>query len=76
MNKLFVEKNVPLVSIILFLCLFGLIVWIKPRFLYNRDGSVRQFGVGYQNKTILPIWLLSCILGILSYLIVLFYVWW
>jgi hypothetical protein len=76
MDKVFIEKNIPLVSILLFLCIFGFIVWIKPRFLYNGDGSIREFGVGYKNKTILPIWLLSCILGILSYLIVLFYVWW
>jgi hypothetical protein len=47
---------------------------IKPDFLYNKDGSVREFGVGYRNKTILPIWLLSFILGILSYLVVMYYV--
>jgi hypothetical protein len=46
---------------------------IKPAFLYNKDGSVREFGIGYRNKTILPIWLLSLILGIISYLIVMFY---
>jgi hypothetical protein len=76
MNKLFIERNKTLVSVFVFLCMFGSIVLIKPKFLYNRDGSIRQFGVGYKNKTILPIWLLSCILGILSYLIVLFYTWW
>jgi hypothetical protein len=53
--------------------MFGLIVMIKPAFLYNKDGSVREFGIGYKNKTILPIWLLSLILGIVSYLIVMFY---
>jgi hypothetical protein len=47
---------------------------IKPAFLYNNDGSIREFGVGYRNKTILPIWLLSLILGILSYLFVMYYV--
>jgi hypothetical protein len=46
---------------------------IKPGFLYNKDGSLRQFGVGYRNKTILPVWLLSIILGIISYLFVRFY---
>jgi hypothetical protein len=53
--------------------MFGLIVMIKPAFLYNKDGSIREFGVGYKNKTILPIWLLSLILGIISYLMVMFY---
>jgi hypothetical protein len=54
--------------------MFGTIQMIKPAFLYNKDGSIREFGVGYKNKTILPIWLLSIILGILSYLFVMYYV--
>jgi len=67
-------RNHPLVvSIILFLVIFGTIHVGQPGFLYNSDGSIRQFGIGYRNKTILPIWLLSIILGILCYLFVLFY---
>jgi hypothetical protein len=54
--------------------MFGAIQMMKPAFLYNKDGSIREFGVGYKNKTILPIWLLSLILGILSYLFVMYYV--
>ena len=47
---------------------------MKPGFLYKSDGSIREFGVGYKNKTILPIWLLSIILGILCYLAVMYYI--
>jgi hypothetical protein len=47
---------------------------MKPAFLYNGDGSIREFGIGYKNKTILPIWLLSIVLGILSYLAVMYFV--
>jgi hypothetical protein len=54
--------------------MFGAIQMMKPAFLYNTDGSIREFGVGYKNKTILPIWLLSLILGILSYLFIMYYV--
>jgi hypothetical protein len=72
-NKNYIREHITLISIILFVFMFGLIVMIKPAFLYNRDGSVREFGIGYKNKTILPIWLLSLILGIISYLIVMFY---
>jgi hypothetical protein len=72
-NKNYIREHMTLISIILFVFIFGLIVMIKPAFLYNRDGSVREFGIGYKNKTILPIWLLSLILGIVSYLIVMFY---
>ena len=74
MYKQFIRKNVPLVSILLFIIIFGSIQMIKPSFLYNKDGSLREFGVGYKNKTILPVWLLSLVLGILSYLSVLFYI--
>jgi len=72
-NKNYIRQHITLIAIILFVIMFGIIVMIKPAFLYNKDGSVREFGVGYRNKTILPIWLLSLILGIVSYLIVMFY---
>ena len=72
-NKNYIREHITLISIILFVFMFGLIVMIKPAFLYNKDGSVREFGIGYKNKTILPIWLLSLVLGIVSYLIVMFY---
>jgi uncharacterized membrane protein YozB (DUF420 family) len=73
MNPTFIRNNPVLVSIILFLTLFIIFHLLKPGFLYNKDGSLRQFGVGYRNKTILPVWLLSIILGILSYLFVRYY---
>lgn len=68
----FIRQNTILVSIILFIISFGSLQYIKPGFLYNTDGSIREFGIGYKNKTILPVWLLSIILGILSYLVVLY----
>jgi hypothetical protein len=71
--RTFIRNNITLVSIIIFLVIFGLIQMYRPGFLYNRDGSIREFGVGYKNKTILPLWLLSLILGILSYLLVMYY---
>jgi hypothetical protein len=74
MLKNYVRENAPLAAIIIFLFIFGSIQMIKPVCFYNKDGSIRHFGVGYKNKTILPIWLLSIVLGILCYLSVLFYV--
>jgi hypothetical protein len=74
MFKNSIRENAPLVAIIIFLFIFGSIQMIKPACFYNKDGSIRHFGVGYKNKTILPIWLLSIVLGILCYLSVLFYV--
>jgi hypothetical protein len=76
MYKQFIRKNITLVAIILFIFIFGSIQFIKPAFLYNKDGSTRQFGIGYKNKTILPIWLLSLVLGILCYLALMYYITW
>ena len=74
MNVNYIRENATLISIIIFLIVFGLIQMAKPAFLYNKDGSIREFGIGYRNKTILPIWLLAIVLGILSYLAVVFYI--
>jgi hypothetical protein len=73
-NKLYIRGHITTFSVILFIILFGLIVMMKPRFLYNKDGSIREFGIGYKNKTIFPIWIFSIILGILSYLFIMFYI--
>jgi len=73
MLRTFTRNNTTLVSIIIFVIIFGVVQLSRPAFLYNRDGSIREFGVGYKNKTILPLWLFSIILGILSYVFVLYY---
>lgn len=74
MYKTYIRENITLVSIFLFVIIFGIIQLMKPACFYNRDGSIREFGIGYRNKTILPIWLLSLVLGILCYLAVLYYI--
>jgi hypothetical protein len=53
--------------------LFGVIQYAKPSIFYNTDGSIRKFGVGYRNKTILPIWLFAIVLAILTYVGILYY---
>ncbi len=55
------------VSIILFILAFSIIHLTKPNIIYNEDGSLRDFGVGYRRKTIIPLWLVVFILAILSY---------
>ena len=48
--------------------------FIKPAFIYNNDGSFRQFGLGNTNKTVIPIWVFTIVLAIVSYLAVLYYI--
>jgi hypothetical protein len=74
MSKNYIRENPTLVAVIIFLIIFGVIQIMKPSCFYNRDGSIREFGIGYKNKTILPIWLLSIVLGILCYLAVLYFI--
>ena len=73
MYKSFIRKNNISSAIILFLLLFILFVYIKPNFLFNKRGALRNFGLGKTNSTILPIWLLVIITAITSYLIILCY---
>jgi len=73
MNRIFIRNNITSISIIIFIILFTIIQIIEPAFLYDRDGSFRNFGLGKQKKTIIPIWLVTIILAILVYLFVLYY---
>ena len=74
MNRNYIKRNIIFISILLFLLLYILINYTKPAILYNTDGSLRHFGVGYKNKTILPLWLFAIILAILCYLGISYYI--
>lgn len=58
------------IAILLFLAIFSVIHITKPGLMYNLDGGFRPFGVGYQHKTVIPIWVVSIVLAILCYLAV------
>ena len=73
MLRTFIRNNITFAAIMIFIAIFAAFYVIKPGFLYKQDGSIREFGVGTKNKTIMPIWLFSIILGILSYLFVTYY---
>jgi len=68
-----IKKNITSVSIILFVTIFYIVQYFQPSIIYNDDGSLRDFGIGTKKKTVLPIWLVSLILAIFSYLFVLYY---
>ena len=72
----YVRHHKLTVSIIIFIAAFSLIHIAKPSMFYTPDGAFRQFGVGYKQKTVIPIWLVAIILGIFSYLAVLYYIHW
>ena len=74
MLRQFVVTNINLVSIIVFLLLFAIIMVTKPNIMFEKNGKPREFGIGYKNKTILPLWLAVIILAIISYLTILCYI--
>jgi hypothetical protein len=73
MSRQYIRRNITSVSILLFIVLFCIIQLVEPAFLYEKDGSLRQFGIGTEKKTVIPIWFLTFILAILCYLFVLYY---
>lgn len=74
LNKPFIRTNKVSISIIIFLMMFSVIHFAKPALFYNKEGGFRPFGVGYRHKTVIPIWLLSIILAILSYLAISYWI--
>jgi hypothetical protein len=72
-NKSFVRVNKLSISIFLFFVLFSMVHIAKPALLYTPEGGFRQFGVGYKQKTVIPIWIVAIVLAIFSYLAVLYY---
>lgn len=73
-GRSFIYNNIITISITIFIICYFIILQIKPSFLFNKDGSIREFGIGFKNKTVIPIWMISIVLGILCYFIVMYYV--
>ena len=57
----FILDNKLAIAVCIFLAFFFSIHMLKPSFVYNKDGSFREFGVGYRHKTVIPIWLVSIV---------------
>lgn len=73
--RIMINQNKALAAIAIFFAIYGLIYMWKPAFLFVKPTDVpREFGIGYKNKTILPLWLFSILLGIMSYFLVVYYV--
>jgi hypothetical protein len=66
----YIRGHKTTVAILIFLILFTIFHLLKPGFAYTEDGGFRQFGLGYKNKTVIPIWIVAIILAIFSYLFV------
>ena len=68
----YIKKNPTTSSILLFILIISIIQYNQPAFLCNQDGSYKVFGLGYRNKTIVPMWLVVLLVAILSYVSILY----
>ena len=71
-QNLISKDNIVFVAIFVFIALFAIVNSFRPSIIYNRDLSFRRFGIGYKNKSVLPIWLFSIVLAILVYVVVMY----
>jgi hypothetical protein len=69
-----IRRNIVASAILIFLFFYIMILAMKPAFLYNKDGSLREFGIGYKRKTVIPAWLLAIVIALVSYFSVLYYI--
>ena len=74
MVKTVVRKHVVSISILIYISIYMLIMYLKPGFLFQKNGSLREFGIGYRNKTIIPVWFIAIFIATLSYFSVMYYV--
>jgi hypothetical protein len=72
-NQYISREALSVIAVFIFLILFGIINALRPSVIYNKDLSFRRFGIGYKNKTVIPIWLLTIILAILVYVAVIYF---
>jgi len=73
LTKKFVRIHKINFAIIIFVAILSGIHIYKPTLMYNTEGGFRPFGIGYKHKTVIPIWIASIVIAILSYLAVLYY---
>ena len=71
-NQYISREALSIIAVFIFLVFFGIINAFRPSIIYNKDLSFRRFGIGYKNKTVIPIWMLSIVLDILVYVLVTF----
>ena len=68
------RTHITIISIVIFAIVYCYLNYLKPAFLYNTNGSLREFGVGFKKKTVVPLWLITIFIAIMSYFSVLYYI--
>jgi hypothetical protein len=74
MSRAFIRRHITSTAILAYIILYGIIIYSKSPLIYNKNGTLKSFGVGYSNRSVLSIWVISIVFAILSYLLVLYYI--
>ena len=53
-SREYVKNNIVTIAISLFVAAFFLFTMSKGTFIYTKDGTLRQFGVGRSRSTVIP----------------------
>ena len=53
-------------ALVIYLAIVVMLVLLKPKFFFNKDGTFKAFGTG-PNKTPIPFWLVLLVSVIISY---------
>ena len=65
--NLYIKQNIVSLSSLLLTIIVCYIYFVKPKIIFNNDGTYKYFGLGKKSKTMFPIWLCILILAILCY---------
>lgn len=74
MYKSFVSRFNLSITIFVFLIIYIIVVNLKPAFLFNKNGTIRNFGLGKSKCSIFPIWLFVIFIAILIYIFIMYYI--
>lgn len=72
MLNIFTRQNAVSLTIVLYMFIYSIINYLKPNLIYTDTGLLRQFGLGLSKKTVIPLWVASISIAILSYVCVLY----
>jgi len=59
--------GVLLLSLILYLLGIAILLFLRPQFMFHRDGSWKEFGVGGEDTTVFPLWMFCIGWAVVSY---------
>jgi len=72
-DRNFIRRNIVAFAILVFVLAYIVVITYQPSFLYKEDGTLRSFGIGYRQKTVVPMWFVVISMAIFSYVVVHYY---